>query len=66
MILGTPVVPSRRAAMMEESRREEFARLRDSYAQQLREEHDALVVDVAEGEVDLRSMESERANEVEE
>jgi DnaK suppressor protein len=52
--------------MMDESRREEFARLRDAYAQQLRQERDALVLDVAEGEVDLRSMESERANEVEE
>jgi RNA polymerase-binding transcription factor len=52
--------------MMDESRREEFARLRDAYARQLRQERDALLVDVAEGEIDLRSMESDRANEVEE
>src|SRR5919109_604825 len=52
--------------MMDESRREEFARLRDAYAQQLRQERDALLADVAEGEIELRSIESERANEVEE
>jgi hypothetical protein len=52
--------------MMDESRHEEFARLRDAYAQQPPQERDALVEDVAEGEVDLRSMESEHDNEVEE
>jgi DnaK suppressor protein len=52
--------------MMDESSREEFARLRDAYVRQLRQERDALLVDVAEGEIDLRSMESARANEVEE
>jgi DnaK suppressor protein len=51
---------------MDESSREALAQLRDAYAHQLREERAALVLDVAEGEVDLRAMESERANELEE
>ena len=51
---------------MDESSREALAQLRDAYAHQLREERAALVRDVAEGEVDLRAMESERANELEE
>jgi DnaK suppressor protein len=51
---------------MDESSREVLAQLRDAYAHQLREERAALVRDVAEGEVDLRTMESERANELEE
>ena len=44
----------------------ELAQLREAYARQLRQERDALMADVAAGEVDLRSTESERANELEE
>jgi DnaK suppressor protein len=51
---------------MDESSREAFAQLRDAYAHQLREERAALLVDLAEGEVDLRATERERANELEE
>jgi DnaK suppressor protein len=55
-----------REVSMDDRRRTEFARLREAYAQQLRQERDALVGELAAGEVDLRSMESERANELEE
>lgn len=51
---------------MDESRQAEFAQLRNAYEQQLRQERDALLVDLAEGEVDLRATERERANELEE
>jgi RNA polymerase-binding transcription factor len=51
---------------MDDRRRTEFPRLREAYAQQLRQERDALVGELAAGEVDLRSMESERPNELEE
>ena len=51
---------------MDESRQAEFARLRATYEQQLRQERDALLVDLAEGAVDLRATERERANELEE
>jgi DnaK suppressor protein len=49
---------------MDESSREAFTQLRETYAQQLRQERDASLVDLAEGAVDLRATESERANEV--
>jgi hypothetical protein len=51
---------------MDESSREAFAHLRDAYAHQLREERAALLVDLADGEVDVRETERERANELEE
>jgi DnaK suppressor protein len=56
----------RRTVKVDESRQAEFARLRKAYEQQLRQERDALLVDLAEGEVDLRATERERANELEE
>jgi DnaK suppressor protein len=58
--------PMRREVSIADRRRTEFARLREAYAQQLRQERDALVGELAAGEVDLRSTESERANELEE
>jgi DnaK suppressor protein len=51
---------------MDDKRREELAQLRDEFAQQLRQQREALLKEVAEGEADLRSMESERASELEE
>lgn len=51
---------------MDEKRRQELAHLRDQFAEQLRQERQALLEDVAEGEADLRAMESERASELEE
>jgi DnaK suppressor protein len=51
---------------MDEHSREALAHLREAYAHQLREERAALLVDLAEGEVDLRATERERANELEE
>ena len=51
---------------MDEKRRQELAQLRDEFAEQLRRERQALLEEVAEGEADLRSMESERASELEE
>ena len=52
--------------MMDDRRREELAQLRDEFAQQLRQQRETLLQEVAEGEADLRSMESERASELEE
>jgi DnaK suppressor protein len=51
---------------MDDDKRQEFVRLREEYAIQLRQERDALTAEVAEGEADLLPMESERANELEE
>jgi DnaK suppressor protein len=51
---------------MDEKRREELAQLRDQFAEQLRQQRKALLQEVAAGEADLRSMESERASELEE
>jgi RNA polymerase-binding protein DksA len=51
---------------MDKKSREELAQLREELAQQLRQERQALLEEVAEGEADLRSMESERASELEE
>jgi DnaK suppressor protein len=51
---------------MDDKRREELAQLREEFAQQLRQQRQALLKEVAEGEADLRSMESERASELEE
>lgn len=51
---------------MDEKRRQELAQLRDEFAEQLRQERRALLEEVAEGEADLRAMESERASELEE
>jgi DnaK suppressor protein len=51
---------------MNEKRRQELAHLRDEFAEQLRQERQALLDEVAEGETDLRAMESERARELEE
>jgi DnaK suppressor protein len=51
---------------MDEKRRQELAHLRDEFAEQLRQERRALLEEVAEGESDLRAMESERASELEE
>jgi DnaK suppressor protein len=51
---------------MDEKRREELAQLRDQFAGQLRQQREALLQEVAAGEADLRSMESERASELEE
>jgi DnaK suppressor protein len=55
-----------RKTIMDNKRREELAQLRDEFAQQLRQQREALLKEVAAGEADLRSMESERANELEE
>jgi DnaK suppressor protein len=55
-----------RNTVMEENRRQELAQLREEYARQLREERQTLLQEVAAGEADLRSMESERASELEE
>lgn len=52
--------------MMDDNRREELAQLRDEFAQQLRQQREALLKEVAAGEADLRSSESERASEIEE
>jgi DnaK suppressor protein len=51
---------------MDEKKRQELAQLRDEFAEQLRQERQALLAEVAEGESDLRAMESERASELEE
>jgi DnaK suppressor protein len=55
-----------RKTIMDNNRREELAQLRDEFAQQLRQQREALLKEVAAGEADLRSSESERASELEE
>ncbi len=51
---------------MDRQRREELTQLRDGFAQQLRQEREALLREVADDEADLRTMESERTSELEE
>lgn len=51
---------------MDDNRREELAQLREEFAQQLRQQREALLKEVAAGEADLRTSESERASELEE
>ena len=51
---------------MDEKRREELAQLREEFSQRLRQQREAVLKEVAEDEADLRSMESERASELEE
>jgi len=51
---------------MDRQRREELTQLRDGFAQQLHQEREALLREVADDEVGLRTMESERTSELEE
>lgn len=51
---------------MDRQRRTELMQLRDGFAQQLRQEREALLREGADDEADLRAMESERASELEE